>query len=129
MEEIKLFHDFDSNITVLKQGEFRQEFTGEQWLELRKAAEQDVLFRIDNFERSPVPPGLLTQAYVFHSQESVSVHSLTVEPSRYDFSSLQWRTICMAVCSELVERLDRHIEYRRSQNTTNVYANKQTVKH
>lgn len=120
--DIEAFAEMDDygNVFVVKdRGDSGKRYTFDykQCRELFLAAKQDLLMRIDNFERSPVPPPIITQAVVIHAPErnAVSVSNLNSEPSAYDFSAPQWRVICMAVSAELVRTLDRHTEQRKQE--------------
>lgn len=113
-------HDYCNNVFVVKDklasGQ-KHTFTHLQYNEVGKAAVQDLLMRIDNFERSPTPPLPVTQAHVIHVRErnAVSVFNLDCTPSSYDFSAPQWRAICMVAAYRLVERLDHLTELRKQE--------------
>lgn len=113
-------HDHCSNLYVVKDmmaNGRKFTFNSGQYRELGRAAVQDLLMRIDNFERSPTPPLPVTQAHVIHVRErnAVSVFNLGCTPSSYDFSAPQWRAICMVFGYRLVARLDHLIELRKQE--------------
>jgi len=113
------YHDDLSNLFVVKdsmRNGTEYSFGSRQWQELRLAAIQDLLFRIDNFERSPTPPALITKAHVIHVRErnAVSVINLEGFLETCEFSAPQWRAICMAADSRLLDRLDDHVQGRKA---------------
>lgn len=98
----------------------RYEFDGKQWAEISKSARQDLMMRIDNFERSPAPPLPITDAIAIHVKErnAVVVKGLASPPREYDFSYQQWDVICRASSNELYQRLSEH-RMRRIRNQNN----------
>lgn len=111
------YHDDLSNQFVVKdsmRNGTEYSFGSRQWQELRLAAIQDLLFRVDNFERSPTPPAPITKANVIHIRErnAVSVTNLESVLETCEFSAPQWRAICMAADSRLLNRLDDHAQRR-----------------
>lgn len=101
---------------VCKDG-VRYEFDERQWAEISKSARQDLMMRIDNFERSPTPPMPITDAIAIHVKErnAVVVKGLACQPDEYDFSYQQWDVICRVSSSELYQSLSEH-RMRRAKN-------------
>ncbi|HFS7474889.1 TPA: hypothetical protein ACH1PF_002466 [Enterobacter cloacae] len=117
------FEDYACNALVVQdvcKGGVRYEFDGRQWAEISKSARQDLMMRIDNFERSPTPPLPITDAIAIHVKErnAVVVKGLASPPGEYDFSYQQWDVICRASSNELYQRLSEH-RMRRAQNQNN----------
>lgn len=117
------FEDYACNALVVqdncKDG-VRYEFDRGQWAEISKSAMQDLLMRVDNFERSPTPHPPITEAIAIHIKErnAVVVNGLTCQPGEYDFSYQQWDVICRVSSNELHQRLSEH-RMRRAQNKNN----------
>ena len=107
------FNDHDRAVLVVKDccnDGVRYEFDGMQWSEISKSSKQDLMMRIDNFERSINPPMPITDAIAIHVKErnAVVVKGLRCEPDEYDFSYQQWDVICRLSSSELYRRLSDH---------------------
>ncbi|WP_090393369.1 hypothetical protein [Enterobacter sp. NFIX58] len=107
------FEDYARNALVVQDDcvdGVRHEFDGRQWAEISKSARQDLLMRVDNFERSPTPPLPVTDAIAIHVKErnAVVVKGLACQPDEYDFSYQQWDVICRVSSNELYRRLSEH---------------------
>ncbi|ELY5941233.1 hypothetical protein SNN83_004395 [Cronobacter malonaticus] len=112
------FDDYASSALVVKDcihNGVKYEFYGVQWYEIRACARQDLLMRIDNFERSPCPPVPISDVIAVHVPErnAVVLKGLKSGPHDYDFSYQQWDVICRVSSNELYGRLKSHVRSRK----------------